>query len=493
MRALVCVAWTILQSLSFLPSTSLALRGPTSERHPTSVSSEAALPQERQATGDFTVKANAVMVTVDAVVRNRKGSFIGDLLAEDFAVYDNGVAQQITLFSREQLPLAVALVVDRSPSIRPWVMQLRSAALTALQRLKSEDQVALFSFDMNPAQFSELTEDLARIARLISRIPGGVGTNILDALFDAARELYAKAPDRRRAIILISDNCQTVPSVHSYGATMQEVLESAVTLYSIRTRGDNPGSSYLEDPRSISKMAEESGGETLDAESVGKLGTALDAAILNLKQGYVLGFAPSSTGPDGSYHRLTVKLNSEGRCPGCRVQARTGYYAGVHEATPLPGLPRASGKTGARETDRIAGFEEYVAQTRIVAARNEKSDLMEIPFEVRTSEVSDGKGMPQIKVDLQVDASNVLFKVDEDRHVGRLRITTFYLDAKGKPLGADWKIMDMRLMEATYQQIMRSGIPYSTTIPLKTPKQRIKVVVYDPWSDRIGTKLIELG
>lgn len=490
MRTLICVAWVALRALSFSPNNGMTDGAPSLEQGRISPQSGGNPLQQGQPTGDFTIKTNAVLVTVDAIVRNHKGGFIGDLQAGDFAIYDDGVAQQISLFSPEQLPLAVALVVDRSPSIQPYLAQLHSAALTALQHLKPEDQVALFTFDMTPAQVSDLMQDRLRIAQMIGQIPGGVGTNIYDVLFDAAQYLHARALDKRRAIILVSDNCQSVPSIHSYRDTLQEVLEGAVTVYSIITRGDNPGSSYLEDPRSISRIAEESGGEVLNADSVGKLGAALDSAILNLKQGYILGFAPTNPGEDGSYHRLAVKLNTRDRCPGCQVQARSGYYAGVAAPLPLSTPPRAAGNPVASETKQLTDLEEYVAQSRILAARNDRSDLRDILFQINTTGVTDAEGTPQVRMDLQIDPSNIFFKIAGDRRVGRLRITAFYQDAKGKPLGADWRIMDMRLLEATYQQILLSGISYSTTIPLKAPKQVIKIVVYDPWSDRIGSRLV---
>ena len=56
-----------------------------------------------------------------------------------------GAQQQVAHFSRDQLPLAVALVVDLSGSIQPFLRPLRYATLTALKTLKPEDQVALIT------------------------------------------------------------------------------------------------------------------------------------------------------------------------------------------------------------------------------------------------------------------------------------------------------------------------------------------------------------
>src|SRR5262245_45152990 len=67
----------------------------------------------------FRLKVNVSMVLVEATVRDNKGRIINDLKREDFRVLEDGVEQQITYFSRDELPLAVALLVDGSSSISP--------------------------------------------------------------------------------------------------------------------------------------------------------------------------------------------------------------------------------------------------------------------------------------------------------------------------------------------------------------------------------------
>jgi Ca-activated chloride channel family protein len=499
MGTFICMAWMIVGSLSAFAGGELTGSVRSAEPAGMPLPSGKQSGQKGLPAGEFTIRANTVLVTVDAVVRNDKGGFVGDLQAEDFRVYDNGVAQQISLFSREEFPLAIALVVDRSPSIQPYLTQLRSAALLALQRLKPEDEVALFAFDGFPAKVSDLTGDRRRIARMIGQIPGGNGTNIYDSLFEAASYLHAMAIDKRRAIILVSDNVPSVPGNHSHRDTLREALEGGVVIHSIKTLGENPSATGPGNPSAIARMATETGGVVINADTATDLTGALDAAITNLKQGYVLGFSPSDAGEEGSYHRLDVRLEGAQPCPGCRVQARSGYYAGAGVPSQTRNDLRAATKTGSRATKQLAAlaappvdFEALVSQKRILSARDQPLDLRDIPFAITTSKVMDDQGKAQIKVDLQIQVSNIRFETVGDRHTGRLRITTFSMDSKGKILGSEWNIMDLRLLEETYQRILQSGIPYSTTIPLKAPKQIIKVVVYDPWSDKLGSRLVWL-
>lgn len=74
------------------------------------------------------LKVSVNLVTADVVVRSDQGAIVEELRPEDFTVYDNRVSQPLTHFSQDQLALAVAIVVDRSPNIAPLLGQLRLAA-----------------------------------------------------------------------------------------------------------------------------------------------------------------------------------------------------------------------------------------------------------------------------------------------------------------------------------------------------------------------------
>src|ERR1043166_5811957 len=133
--------------------------------------------------GGFTLKVNVSMVLVEATVRDTKGRIVNDLKREDFHVFEDGVEQQITYFSRDELPLAVALVVDGSSSISPVLGELHHAAYDTLSQLKPEDQIALYAFAAHPERLVDLTSDWRTIAEAIMGIGSAGGTNIADALY----------------------------------------------------------------------------------------------------------------------------------------------------------------------------------------------------------------------------------------------------------------------------------------------------------------------
>jgi VWFA-related protein len=198
------------------------------------------------------------------------------------------------------------------------------------------------------------------------------------------------------------------------------------------------------------------------------IGTALGRLNEATRVEYLLGYYPKDDRWDGKYRHIEVKVNR----PGVKVAFRHGYYASdtMHSYDP----------------------KESIAYTRIAAAAAYESDVLGIRFTVTTAKIKGSDGLPQVRVDLQIDPTQVEFRTVNDRHAGQLRIVLFYADASRHSLGEDWQNMDMQLREETYQQFMRSAIPFSATIPLKAPTQILKVIVYDPVGDKLGSRLVRI-
>src|SRR6266849_6872897 len=150
------------------------------------------------------IRVNTDLVVFDAQVIDKKTKrVIGDLTKEDFEVSDNGVRQQISYFSRDELPLSIMLLLDVSGSVRPILHQIRDGALNALQRLKPDDQVAVMAFATTRELVVDFTKDRAMVSKRIEAATAtdrlGQGTLLGPALDDAAiRMQLADAAARLR-------------------------------------------------------------------------------------------------------------------------------------------------------------------------------------------------------------------------------------------------------------------------------------------------------
>ena len=177
---------------------------------------------------DQPVTLSTDLVVFDAQVVSRKtGRNIGGLNEREFGVYEDGVKQAMTHFSRDRLPLSIVILVDVSESVWPGIDRIQAGALQALQHLKPDDEIALMAFTANAELVQSFTKDRQLIAERIKQIGQfkGNGTFIDEAIFQAATALNKSAnPDSRRVIVAITDDESNQPA--DTGHSEQEATEA---------------------------------------------------------------------------------------------------------------------------------------------------------------------------------------------------------------------------------------------------------------------------
>jgi len=286
------------------------------------------------------------MVVVEATVRDDKGRIADDLKRENFRVFEDDVEQKIIYFSRDELPLAVALVVDGSGSISPVLGELHRAAYDTLSQLKPEDQVALYAFAVHPERLVDLTTDRRSIAESIRGIGSAGGTNIADALYASIEYLGQVARERRHAVVMVSDNEPTAKGEFTGDDVIRLALETQTIVYSVRFGRDRLGGT-LDEPgwipgaRWVSKIMDETGGEIIDMAAVGSVQKAMAAVITRLKQRYTLGYQSTDTRSDRAFREIDVRLSDRAQNPKhpYRIFARRGYYPAFKSAPPSTASP----------------------------------------------------------------------------------------------------------------------------------------------------------
>jgi len=279
------------------------------------------------------IRVDVNLVLVDATVKTKAGQIMADLKKDDFELREDGVTQKVEVFSRDQLPLNVALVLDLSDSIGPFLGPLRDAAATALASLKPEDEVALFTFSTEAELRVPFTNDKAEVARQISGFRVGGATNINDGIFVAAKYLLNAPPKGRRVIILISDDVGTDAGGQGTRDIVTESIAADAVLYNLKIPGYNPpatlfAASMIPGLVNIHRVTDQTGGEIFDVQDVAHLDAAFRALIERIKTRYTLGYYTTATGAEGKPHKLDVRLASSFGKKGHDyvVLAKNGFY-----------------------------------------------------------------------------------------------------------------------------------------------------------------------
>jgi VWFA-related protein len=280
------------------------------------------------------IKVNTDLVVFDAQVIDKKTKrVIGDLTKENFELSDNGTNQQISYFTRDELPLSIILLLDVSRSVRPIIHQIRDGALNALSRLKPEDQVAVMAFSETSELAQDFTADRALVSHQIQAATAtsvlGNGTFLGPALESAAIHMH-KAPsaNSRRVIIVITDNI--APSMGAKEKDIvAELLEGGTVVYGLIVRGAI-GKVFnvisFGQIKAVNKYVEETGGEVIGADKK-EVDAKLGAVIDRLRARYAIGFRPTNTNNDGKLRLVEIRISdTKNRKDKPIVLTKRGYY-----------------------------------------------------------------------------------------------------------------------------------------------------------------------
>jgi VWFA-related protein len=300
--------------------------------------------QARQPNQDEPIRLRGELVVLDAQVLHKKTALaVDNLVREDFIVYEDGVKQHISHFSRDKLPLSVIILMDVSGSVWPDLKsfeRLRRGALEALKLLKREDEVALMQFAQKATLVQPFTRDRDFVANSLARLDGRgqYGTYVAEGILAAASYMRsASNADSRRAIIAITDDvtvelearASAVPTTRGEGEALREVYESGSVVCALLYKGDQIG---FEDPDSkkevAKRFAESTGGITIKT-SQEDIPTRLTEMIERLQQRYTIGYSPSNTGRDAKFRKIKLSVTpGVARREGpVAVITRKGYYA----------------------------------------------------------------------------------------------------------------------------------------------------------------------
>src|SRR5262245_31217568 len=281
------------------------------------------------------VKIDVDLVKIDALVLQKNTArIVGGLKKEDFLLYEDGITQEITHFSQDELPLSVLVAIYRGPvcpyRIDTWSDEAHRAAREAIDRLKLVDEVAVMAFTDTAKLIQPFTRNRIQLENALNNIPEQAKTaavaHCFNLMFANAADYMLKAsnPAGRRVIIVITSmtrlfDCANGPSnkaastaIYESGAVVCGIIPQVVTqrlenaLQTLATRLNKViAASYMD----LEYLANETGGEVLGNKPA-KLDTTFQTLIDHLRSRYNLAFVSTNKQRDGTTRKLKIDIDS---------------------------------------------------------------------------------------------------------------------------------------------------------------------------------------
>jgi VWFA-related protein len=165
-----------------------------------------------------TFKSDAELVAINVVVTDTHGRPVTDLNEDAFQVTEDHRPQRLTHFTKDPLPLSIAVALDTSASMRGDRFQYARQAISRLvDLLQPQDEIAVVGFNNWPYQITSWTSDHNAVAAALSDqqpMAAGGFTALFDAVHLGLKLLDTAAAARRRALLVISDGNEERPDDH---------------------------------------------------------------------------------------------------------------------------------------------------------------------------------------------------------------------------------------------------------------------------------------
>ena len=266
--------------------------------------------QRVDATGQRPFRAASELVTTAVTVRDNEGRLVTSLEKADFVIEEDGVAQTITQFTKDRVPVSLALTLDISDSMRGRRMEDARAALAHFldKLLAVDDEASLLGFNHETKMFGPWSTDRSGMRAKLEAIRPSGGTAMLDAI-DAALPLFESRQHPRAALLLVSDGRDTASDMTPTDLK-QKLVRSDVFLYAIGIDSIDARSSTRINPFMLQELTSQGGGYTEIIKDAADLGPATERIAEELNHQYMIGYTPV-TRADGKYHSVRVRVNNK--------------------------------------------------------------------------------------------------------------------------------------------------------------------------------------
>jgi VWFA-related protein len=273
---------------------------------------------------NYVVRADVNMIVVHATVQDRQGGFVSGLSKDAFTITEDGVKQQIAVFSSDDVPVAVGLVIDNSGSMGKRWADVITGALTFIRDSKPEDEMFVVHFsDVARLGLPPDRPFSANVSELRTGLmTGSVGGHT--ALYDGialALDHFNNASLMKKVLLIVSDGGDN-RSRNRLNDVLKRADRAGVLIYTIGLFDEN---SEDQNPGVLKQLARQTGGLAYLPKDVTRMRDICSQIARDIRNQYTIGYNSAKASADSGYHQIKVTA-VDVRNRQLRVRSRTGFF-----------------------------------------------------------------------------------------------------------------------------------------------------------------------
>ena len=285
---------------------------------------------EPQAPKSSVFRSGSALVSLNVTVQDPSAKYVAGLQSSDFAIYEDGVKQDVQFFESNAVPVDLIVLIDTSSSMIDKIDVVHDAASGFLKTLRAGDRGAVVGFADSVSILQPLTSDHALLEQAVRHTVARGSTAMNNALYVSLKQFGLGARQdgnpRRQAIVVLSDGEDT-SSLVSVDDVLGLARRMGVNIYTVALQSKFAAQSgrryFSEADYAMKTLARETGAQSF-FPAPGELKGVYASIATELANQYSIGYVPANLRPDGRFRRVVVQILNRA---GLRSRTRPGYTA----------------------------------------------------------------------------------------------------------------------------------------------------------------------
>lgn len=274
--------------------------------------------------GRFVFKKQVQEVVLHATVVDEAGHLVTELDRSAFTIFQNNVAEQITSFRREDVPVALGIVIDNSGSMRDKREKVSQAVLNFIRVSNPRDEAFVVNFSQTPYLDQDFTSDARLLQTALHQVSTRGSTALYDAVVASAVHLRNNPRLDKKVLLVITDGQDNMSQ-----ETLQEAIRKlqpnkGAIVYAIGLADQGMTRGARE---ALQNLAASTGGVAYFPQSLDEVDTVTRTVAHDIRSQYTLAFKPAGAASKTGYQAIRVEARGPGRSR-LTVRTRSGYYPG---------------------------------------------------------------------------------------------------------------------------------------------------------------------
>src|ERR1700760_614334 len=294
--------------------------------------------------GKYTLQRNVDEVVLNATVLDDHQHMVTTLAKDDFKVAEDGVAQTITSFQHQDIPISLGILVDNSGSMRTKRQAVNASALTLVHASNPDDESFVVNFSDEAYIDQDFTANVNKLRDGLSHIDSKGGTALYDAIMASADYLTKNAKRAKQVLLVITDGEDNASST-MLEETVRRIQDSqGPVVYSIGLLYDDSGGGReaRRARRALEMLANETGGISFFPKNLDQVDAIAGEVAKDIREQYTIGYHSTKPISQGGFRTVHVEARAKGYGK-LQVRTRTGYYPNSKKASvSAPASPNGS-------------------------------------------------------------------------------------------------------------------------------------------------------